>query len=43
MPSPNISKYLCFHASIDNPGNVFAREFSDSPKMQLTILKKGLS
>ena len=42
-PIPNISKYHCFRASADNPGIVFVREFYDSPKMQLTILKKGLS
>ena len=42
-PIPNISKYHCFPASADNPGIVFVREFSDSPEMQLTILKKGLS
>ena len=42
-PIPNISKYHCFCASADNPGIVFVREFSDSPEMQFTILKKGLS
>ena len=43
MPIPNISKYHCFRASADNPCIVFIREFTDSPKMQLTIFKKGLS
>ena len=42
-PIPKISKYHCFRASADNSGIVFIREFSDSPEMQLTILKKGLS
>ena len=42
-PIPNISKYHCFRASADNLGIVFIREFSDSPEMQLTILKRGLS
>ena len=38
-PIPKISKYHCFRASADNSGIVFIREFSDSPEMQLTILK----
>ena len=40
IPIPNISK--CFRACVDNPGVVFVREFSDSPEIQLTILKKGI-
>ena len=40
MPLPNISKYHCFRVSIDNPGVVYVREFSDSPEMQLAFLKK---